>query len=160
LRDVLAGRGIQVSAETVRQVRRALGLESKRQRRPARHRRRRLRAARTGSLVLIDGSEYAWMGPHAAPFTLVGMLDDATRDPLTLVRRPHEGLHGFTQAMHIVLVNYGCPEALYGDQTGIAVRNDSHWTVEEELAGRRRPTQFGQMLEELGVHYIPARSPQ
>jgi hypothetical protein len=76
------------------------------------------------------------------------------------VRRPHEDLHGFAQAVRDLVVTYGLPEALYGDQTAIAVRNDRHWSIEEELAGQQRPTQFGQMLEELGVQYIPARSPE
>lgn len=160
LRDVLAERGIEVSAETVRQVRHSLGLKAKRRRRPAQHRRRRLRAGRIGSLVLIDGSEYAWMGDRVPPFTLVGTLDDATGDPLSLVRRPHEDLHGFTQALRDLIVAFGLPETLYGDQTGIAVRNDRHWTLDEELAGRQDPTQFGQILAELGIHYIPARSPE
>lgn len=160
LRDVLARRGIGVSAETVRQVRRSLGLAPKRGRRPKQHRRRRLRAARAGSLVLIDGSHHPWLGSRVPPFTLVGTLDDATGDPLSLVRRPHEDLHGFTQALRDLIRQHGVPEALYGDQTGIAVRNDRHWTLEEELAGRQNPTQFGQILAELGIHYIPARSPE
>lgn len=160
LRDVLAERGVAVSAETVRIIRRALGLAPKRRRRPPRHHRRRLRAARVGSLVLIDGTEFAWLGEHQAPFTLVGTLDDATGEPLSLVRRPHEDLHGFAQALRDLVTTFGLPEALYGDRTGIAVRNDRHWTVAEELAGRQRPTQFGQMLEELGIRYIAAHSPQ
>lgn len=160
LRDVLAERGVEVSAETVRKVRRGLALPAKRRRRPPRHRRRRLREARRGSLVLVDGSEFAWLGEHASPFTLVGMLDDATGEPLSLVRRPHEDLHGFTLALRDLLANHGMPEALYGDRTGIAVRNDRFWSLEEELAGRQVPTQFGRMLEELGIHYIAARSPE
>lgn len=160
VRDVLAGRGLQVSAETVRQVRRSLGLPAKRRRRPAQHRRRRLREARRGSLVLIDGSEFAWMGSAAPVFTLVGTLDDATGEPLSLVRRPHEDLHGYAQALHELIVGFGVPEALYGDRTGIAVRNDRCWTREEELAGQQDPTQFGQMLADLGVRYIAANSPE
>lgn len=160
LRDLLAERGVAVSAETVRLIRRELGLAPKRRRRPPRHHRRRLRAARVGSLVLIDGSVFAWLGAHQPPFTLVGTLDDATGEPLSLVRRPHEDLHGFTQAMADLITTYGLPEALYGDHTGIAVRNDHRWTLEEELAGRQHPTQFGQILEELGIRYIAAHSPE
>jgi transposase len=160
LRDVLAERGVAVSAETVRQIRRGLGLAAKRRHRPPRHHRRRLRAARHGSLVLIDGTEFPWLGPHHPSFTLVGTLDDATGEPLSLARRPEEDLHGFTQALHDLVVAHGLPEALYGDRTGIAVRNDGHWTIEEELAGHQRPTQFGAMLEELGIHYIAAHSPE
>lgn len=160
VRDVLAGRGIGVSAESVRQLRRALGLPPKNRRRPARHRSRRLRAARVGSLVLMDGSPHAWLGPEQPAFTLVGMLDDATGTPLSLVRRPREDLHGYVVALREMVRRHGVPEALYGDRTGIAVRNDRHWTRAEELEGRQRPTQFGQMLKELGVHYIAANSPQ
>ena len=160
VRDLLVERGTEISAETVRLIRRELGLAPKHQRRPAKHLQRRLRSARVGSLVLIDGTEFAWLGSHQPPFTLVGTLDDATGEPLSLVRRANEDLHGFTQALHDMLLRFGVPEALYGDRTGIAVRNDGHWSREEELAGRQRPTQFGQMLEELGIGYIAARSPQ
>jgi len=160
VRDVLAERGVELSAETVRLIRRALGLAPKRRRRPPRHHHRRLRAARVGSLVLIDGTEFAWLGVHQPPFTLVGTLDDATGEMLSLVRRPHEDLHGFAQALRDLVTSFGVPEALYGDRTGIAVRNDRHWTRAEELAGRQQPTQFGQMLEELGIRYIAAHSPE
>lgn len=160
VRDVLMERGVAVSAETVRQIRRALGLAAKRRRRPPRHHRRRLRVARHGSLVLVDGTEFAWLGPHQPVFTLVGMLDDATGEPLSLVRRPHEDLHGYAQALRELSTTFGLPEALYGDRTGIAVRNDPHWSLEEELVGRQDPTQFGQMLQELGIQYIAARSPE
>ncbi len=50
--------------------------------------------------------------------------------------------------------------ALYGDRSGIFVRNDDHWTVQEELAGQRQPTQFGRALQQLGITYIAANSPQ
>jgi hypothetical protein len=40
------------------------------------------------------------------------------------------------------------------------VRSDKNWSLEEELEGRQRPTQFGQMLEELAIRYIPAHSPE
>lgn len=160
LRDVLAERGVAVSAESVRQVRRALGLPAKRRRRPPRHHRRRVRAARVDSMVLIDGSEYAWLGPHVPPFTLVGTLDDAVGQPLTLVRRADEDLHGYVQNLRDLVTAFGVPETLYGDRTAIAVRNDRYWTLDEELAGRQEPTQFGHMLAELGIHYIAANSPQ
>ena len=57
-------------------------------------------------------------------------------------------------------VHDGPKHALYGDRSGILVRNDAHWTLEEELAGRQTPPQFGQMLEELAIRFIAATSPQ
>ncbi len=160
VRDLLVERGLEVSAETVRTIRRGLGLAPKRRRRPPQHHRRRLRAARVGSLVLIDGTEFAWLGAHQPVFTLVGTLDDATGELLSLVRRPNEDLHGFAQALRDMVTTFGVPEALYGDRTTIAVRSDHHWTREEELAGRQAPTRFGRMLEDLGIRYIAAHSPE
>ena len=52
------------------------------------------------------------------------------------------------------------PTAFYGDRSGIFVRHDDHWTVEEELAGKRQPTQFGRALAQLGITFIAAQSPQ
>jgi hypothetical protein len=59
-----------------------------------------------------------------------------------------------------LLRRYGVPLSFYGDKHGVFVRNDDHWTVEEQLAGKRQPTQFGRALAQLGVTYIPANSPQ
>ena len=49
---------------------------------------------------------------------------------------------------------------LYGDRLGVFVRNDAHWTLEEELQGAQHPTQFGQILQDLGIGYIAAHSPE
>jgi hypothetical protein len=49
---------------------------------------------------------------------------------------------------------------LIGDRLNVFVRNDSHWSLEEELQGAQHPTHFGRILQDLGVGYIPAGSPQ
>jgi len=54
----------------------------------------------------------------------------------------------------------GVPLSLYRDQHGTFQRNDKNWTMEEELAGRQAPTQYGRVLEELGIESIRALSPQ
>ena len=54
----------------------------------------------------------------------------------------------------------GIPWAIYRDQHGTLQRNDKHWSLEEELAGKQFPTQVGRALEELGIEVIVARSPQ
>ena len=55
---------------------------------------------------------------------------------------------------------HGLPVTLYGDRLGVFVRNDAHWTLEEELQGAQHPTQFGQVLRDLAIGYIGAHSPQ
>src|SRR5881397_2690683 len=93
-------------------------------------------------------------------YSLIGTIDDATGVPLSGCFRMQEDLHGFATALRDLIHTHGVPEALYGDRTNIAVRSDKNWSLEEELEGRQRPTQFGQMLEELGIRYIPAHSPE
>ena len=49
---------------------------------------------------------------------------------------------------------------IYQDRHGALHRNDHHWSLEEQLAGRQEPTQVGLALEALGIRPIPALSPQ
>ena len=158
--DLLGEEGWSVSDDSVRRIRLALGLRPVHVRRPPQHHRRRERRDREGSMVLIDGSDHHWLGPQRPRLTLVGAIDDATSTVLSLIFRPVEDLHGYAVVLREVLVRYGMPEVFYGDRTGIAVRNDDHWSLEEELAGRQLPPQFGQMLEGLGIRYIAAGSPE
>jgi len=158
--DLLGEDGWSVSAATVRRVRGRLKLLPKRRRRPPQHRRRRERAGRRGALVLIDGSPFRWFDPEGPPCSLLGAIDDASGEILALTFRPTEDLHGYAVLLHELVSTHGVPVALYGDRSGILVRNDDHWSLEEELAGRQTPPQFGQMLEELGVRFIAATSPQ
>jgi hypothetical protein len=46
------------------------------------------------------------------------------------------------------------------DRHGIFRRNDDHWTVQEQLAGKQTPTQVTQALLALGIEPIFALSPQ
>ena len=113
-----------------------------------------------GSLVQIDGSPHRWLGDHTEPFTLIGAVDDASGMLLDLVVRPNEDLHGYVRMLDRIARTYGLPGSFYGDRSGILVRNDRHWSLDEELKGRREPTQFGRMLADLGVGFIAAHSPQ
>lgn len=151
--------GLPVSRSTVRRVRRALGLSPKRRRRPPQHRARRPRRARLGALVLVDGSEYDWLGTGTRGL-LLGAIDDATSTVVALHFRPAEDLHGYLTLLGRLAAQDGLPVTLYGDRLGVFVRNDAHWSLEEELQGAQHPTQFGQILRDLGVGYIAAHSPQ
>jgi transposase len=156
LREVEA---LAVSRDTVRRLRRDLGLPPKRHRRPPQHRARRPRHPAMGSLVLIDGSPFDWVGT-GTPLLLLGAIDDATSTVLALHFRPAEDLHGYLTLLGRLAEHHGLPVTLYGDRLGVFVRNDAHWTLEEELQGAQHPTQFGQILRDLGIGYIAAHSPQ
>jgi hypothetical protein len=46
------------------------------------------------------------------------------------------------------------------DRHGTLRRNDSNWSLEEQLAGRRNPTQVKRALDDLGIQVLYALSPQ
>ena len=154
------GHALAVSRATVRRLRLALGRPSRRRRRAPQHRSRRLRAPAMGQLVQLDASPFAWFedrGPEAA---LHGAIDDATSTPLALWFRPTEDLHGHTTVLAQTCREYGLPVTLYGDRLNLFRRNDQYWTLGEELRGQQDPTHFGRMLQELGIGFIAAQSPQ
>src|SRR5262245_40765691 len=63
--------GLAISRDTVRRLRRGLGLPPKRRRRPLQHRTRRPRHPVMGRLVLVDGSPVDWLGT-GTPLLLLG----------------------------------------------------------------------------------------
>ena len=77
---------------------------------------------------------------------------------LTEMLAEHEG--DFLLMQHVVR-RRGIPVAMYGDQHSIFQHfTNREPTLEEQLAGERRPTQFGRLLSESGCTLILARSPQ
>ncbi len=144
--------GFSLSLETLRRLLRAAGIGSPRK--------RRLRAAHEGEIVLLDGSPHDRLPARGPLLTALGFQDDATSKILEAEFFPAETTAGYFRLLLRLLRRYGIPLACYGDRHSIFVRNDDHWTVEEQLAGRRQPTQFGRALEQLGITYIAANSPQ
>jgi transposase len=152
--------GLRVSRASVQRLRRAEGYPATRRRRPPRHRHRRPRRAHAGSLIQVDGSPFAWLETRGPALTLLGAIDDATGAVLALLFRPAEDLHGYATLFREVFTTHGLPVAVYGDRLNVFVRNDAHWTLEEQLQGGQHPTHLGRMLQDLGVGYIAAQSPQ
>ena len=152
--------GFSLSRETLRRLLRSQGRGSPRKRRAPAHRQRRLRVAREGELVQLDGSPHDWLEGRGPLLTALGMQDDASGKILAAQFFPSETAEGYFHLLQSLLSRFGIPTAFYGDRSGIFVRNDDHWTVEEELAGQRQPTQFGRALAQLGITFIAAQSPQ
>ena len=149
-----------VSRSSVRHIRLALGRPATRQRSAPQHRSRRPRKPALGQLAQLDASPYAWFEDRGPMATLHGVIDDATSTPLALCFRPHEDLHGYVTILDRTCRQYGVPLELYGDRLNVFVRNDTHWTLAEEVQGHQDPTHFGRMLQALGIGFIRAHSPQ
>src|SRR5271170_4967754 len=152
--------GFSLSRETLRRLLREAGLGSPRKRRAPAHRQRRLRSAREGELVQLDGSPHDWLEGRGPLLTALGMQDDASGKILAAQFFPSETSQGYFRLLQNLLRHYGVPVAFYGDRSGVFTRNDDHWSLDEQLAGQRQPTQFGRALEQLGVTFLAAQSPQ
>jgi hypothetical protein len=133
---------------------------SPRRRRPPRHRSRRPRRPQAGLLLQLDGSPFAWFGPTQPVCSLLAAIDDATGAVLGGCFRAEEDAAGYLGLLRTLGQTVGLPAAVYTDGHGIFVRNDSHWTVAEELAGAQEPPQVGRALQALGIHHVVAESPQ
>lgn len=93
--------------------------------------------------------------------SLVGAIDDATGLVAWACFRAQEDAQGYFEMLRETVRRKGVPLALYSDRHGIFFKTkDKELSLEEQFDGRRQPTQFGRLLEELGIQLILARSPQ
>jgi transposase len=152
--------GIRVGRETVRRLLRSVGIGPKRKRKARRHHRRRPRKAQEGLMMLWDGSPHAWFGLEHPPCCLMAAMDDATGKVLAARFEPEESGVGYFELLSRVVRGHGIPQSVYQDRHGALYRNDDWWSLEEQLAGRRDPTQVGAALAALGIEPIRALTPQ
>ena len=137
LTELLAEReGVRLSRSTVRRVLLAGGVRSPRRRRARKRYLRGERYPQEGMLLQIDGSRHDWLEGRGPRLTLIGAVDDATGTVPFALFREQEDAHGYLLMLQEV------------------ERRD------EQLQGRREPTQFARALEELGITLIMAHTPQ
>ena len=152
---------VHLARPTIRRILLAAGLGSPRKRRAPQHRSRRERMPQEGMLLQWDGSPHHWLEGRGPRLTLVGAVDDATGVPLAGHFRLQEDAQGYLLVLRDVLRSKGIPLAIYRDRHGIFERpGHQAWTLTEELAGERFPTQVQRALAELGIESIAAHSPQ
>ncbi len=153
--------GIGLSRSSVRRILLGAGIGSPRKRRAPKHRSRRERYPQEGMLLQVDGSRHDWLEGRGLWLSLVGAIDDATgKVPYALFREQEDAQGYFLLLQHIVL-DYGIPQALYHDCHSIFLVSDRvPLSLEEQLNGKRQPTQFGRLMQELGITSIAALSPQ
>jgi transposase len=156
-----AEENISVSRETVRRLLRAAKLASPQRRRPRPYRSRRPPRPRFGMMALTDASRHDWLEGRGPELTLIGFQDDATGQILAAhFQLEPENTVGYLRALRSMIATHGIPLSLYRDRHSIFQRNDAHWTLAEQLAGKQSPTQLGRALDQLGIAQIPACSPQ
>lgn len=146
--------GIDVSAETVRQMQIRLGLWRPRSRRAKRVFQARERRARFGELVQIDGSVHDWLEGRGPRMTLIVFIDDATGRLTSLRFAPAETTRAYIETLRDHVLAHGVPLALYSDRHGIFRINAKDVDSGDGLTALNRVT------ERLGIAQICASTPQ
>lgn len=144
---------IKISKETTRQIMIECGVWwPRKERRPVIHQ-QRMRRARWGELVQVDGSHHAWFEDRGDKCCLIVFIDDATGRTYGKFSEA-ETTAAYMQILTEYITLYGVPLALYSDKHGIFRINQGQNTKKENF------TQFGRVLHELDIAQIYAHSPQ
>jgi hypothetical protein len=152
---------ICISRSSVRRILLEKGIRSPRKRQTPRHRSRRERYPREGMLLQTDGSPHDWLEGRGPKLCLIGAIDDATNKVPSAVFQEQETTEGYMRMLEDIVLKQGIPLALYHDRHSIFELSENALpSLEEQLAGKRPKTQFGRLLEELGIESISANSPQ
>ncbi len=112
-------------------------------------------------LAQFDGSHHPWLEDRSPELVLHAGVDDATSKILGAFFDDEETTAGYFQVFRQTATGPGLPLAAYTDRHGIFARSPRQpLTLEEQLQGRRAPTQLGRAFQELSIQWIPASSPQ
>jgi hypothetical protein len=121
------------------------------------HRQRRERRGVFGQMIHFDGSDHEWLAlrPGERQVLLLA-VDDATGINLAGRLVDAESTVNCLSVLREVVEHYGVPSQLYTD------RGSVYWHTPKAggRVDRDRLTQFGQVMERLGVEMIPGYSPQ
>ena len=149
--------GLPLSRSTVRRIRHAAGLRGPRKRRAPRHRSRRDRHPQRGMLLQIDGSHHDWLEGRGPQLVLIAAIGDATSEVPFALFREHEDAAGYFRLLREIAQRQGLPLALYADPR---LQSPQKPSLEQRLAEERARSQFGRLVDELGIQLIQAYSPQ
>ncbi len=153
---------IEVSRETVRQWMIGAKLWRARKERVEEIHEWRPRRSRFGELVQWDTSEHDWLEGRGGKIYLINMIDDATSRWFARFVASDSTLENMNHLERYVK-KYGRPLAYYADRA-----SHFHPTPktkrDQSRAGKDQPelppTQIGRALQELGIAWIAAYSPQ
>jgi len=146
--------GIGLSYTWVKMALQGAGLVAQGRKRGV-HRKRRKRRPLPGMLLHLDGSRHRWFQDDRW-YDLIEVLDDATSETCYAQLVEAESTRTVMAALREVIERKGRFCALYSDRA-------SHFFQTPRAGGpvdRRRLTQVGRALKELGIDMIPAYSPQ
>ena len=154
--------GVAVGRETVRQWMSAAKLWRSHPRQVEKVHQWRPRRSRFGDLVQWDTSIHAWLEGRGEEMVLINMIDDAASRWLARFVGGDSTLENLN-VLERYLKERGRPLAFYTDKAAIFQTAEKTKRGESTAAKDRTelpPTQIGRALQELGIAWIPAHSPQ
>jgi hypothetical protein len=155
--------GIQIGREALRQIMMGAGLWRARAQKVERVHQWRPRRSCRGELVQWDTSDHDWLEGRGEKVKLIHMIDDATSE-LTACFVAQDSTEENMRLAWSYLERNGRPVAWYTDkaslfQTAPKVARDVKQLPRDEREPLP-PTQIGRALQELGMLWIAAHSPQ
>src|SRR6202795_4113327 len=154
----LAQEGLVVSRETLRKWMTQAALWRPRSQRVKAVHVWRERRARFGELVMQDSSPFRWLEDRGPACQLIALIDDATSRVWGRFTE-HDTTEENLRTLQGWLRRYGRPLAHYTDKNSIFQKAGPQ-PLPEQLRGDPLRTQFGRALNELGIEWIAAHSPQ
>ena len=154
---------IEISYSALYNILKSAGIKSPKKHRKTKLHHRRKRKEAEGMMLQADGTPFDWF-ETGEKYSLHGFVDDATGKITGLYMCKNECLLGYLEVLRQTLENFGIPISLYPDKYSVFFppkKVSDHLTIEEQLNGRQKGiTQFGRIVEELGIEMFPASSPQ
>ncbi len=120
------------------------------------HRKKRVRRPLPGMMLFQDGSTHRWIPGLDREFDLIVTLDDATSRLYSAFLVEQEGTMSSFLGLGETIAGQGLFGALYTDR-------GSHYFHTPKAGGavdKKRPTQVGRALAQLGITHIPSYSPE
>ena len=141
---------VKISVETVRKIMHEQGIKQAKSRKNKPAHQSRMRRARFGELIQIDGSPHDWFEGRAASCCLIVFIDDATSACVGMRFYPTETTQAYMEVARWHIEHYGLPASFYSDKHSIFKSTKEHG----------KDTQFGRAMRELGIQTICAETPQ
>jgi transposase len=157
----LAKEGLLVSRETLRKWMTPAAFWHPRSQRVKTIHVWRERRASFGELVMQDSSPFPWLEERGPACQLIALIDDASSriwarfTEHDTTEENMRTLQGWLRRLR----RYGRPLAQYTDKNSI-FRTTRSAAIAEQLEGAAARSQFGRALQELGITWIAAQSPQ
>jgi hypothetical protein len=112
-------------------------------------------------LLQLDGSDHDWLEERGPRMTLLLAVDDATGMIPAALFCVQEDSYSYFRLLWAIIGRKGLPLALYSDRHGVFwYAGHGRETDEGQPESKRKATQFGRAMRELGVGQVFAWSPQ